>query len=248
MNMSTVISAIITDLGLFGITLPYKDQITGKPTPIENVIRNVITTVTIPRFSEVQPYQPSVETHVDQLKVINRKECIYELPPMLTMAPIKYIIDVSISYDGLRGTYGGSVPSYSYGMGELAQGVAVGMLASMLGEQLRAEPSWDWIRPNKIKLYNFPNAKIKITASCNHLPNGETIEESCYASFLELATLDLKVHLYNTLKLYDSIPSAFGEIKLKIEDYQGAEAERKALLEKWDDSFQADIDEWIKFM
>ena len=59
---------------------------------------------------------------------------------------------------------------------------------------------------------------------------------------MQLATLDVKMFLYNTLKLYDNIPTAFGNIQLKIEDHQGAESERTALLDKWNDTFHLDMD------
>ena len=59
--------------------------------------------------------------------------------------------------------------------------------------------------------------------------------------------LDVKQFLYNTLKLYDGIPTAFGNINLKIDDYQSAEGDRNALLDKWRDSFHLDM-QWEKFM
>ena len=52
----------------------------------------------------------------------------------------------------------------------------------------------------------------------------------------------VKVFLYNNLKLYDEIPTAFGNIKLKIEDYNGADNERTQLLERWRDTFHVDFD------
>lgn len=248
MNISEVVSSLITSFGLYGITLPFKDQLTNKPIPIENVIRNVLTTVTIPQYSELVPWKQKGDININDLKVFDRRNCIYFLPAFLTITPIKYIISVTIPFNGLRGTYGGSVPSYAYGMGELAEGVAVGMLSSMLGSQLRAEPSWEWIKPNKIQLFNYPNCKITIKAACKHLPNGESIEDSCYDSFLELATLDLKMFLYNNLKLYDNVPTAFGEVRLKTEDYQNAESERTTLLNEWRDKYHVDEEDWIAWM
>ena len=59
---------------------------------------------------------------------------------------------------------------------------------------------------------------------------------------MELATLDMKVFLYNTLKLYDGIPTAFGQINLKIDDYQSADGDRNTLLDNWRDKFHLDMD------
>ena len=67
--------------------------------------------------------------------------------------------------------------------------------------------------------------------ACEHEPNGETIPYGCYQSFLELATLDLKEFLWNNLKHWDKIPSAFGTVDLKIDEFQSASSDKKALLD-----------------
>ena len=64
---------------------------------------------------------------------------------------------------------------------------------------------------------------------------------------MQLAMLDAKMFLYNTLKLYDGIPSAFGSIQLKVEELQGADSERTALLNQWNDTFHLDMDNWEFF-
>jgi hypothetical protein len=57
----------------------------------------------------------------------------------------------------------------------------------------------------------------------------------------------MKMFLYNTLKMYDNIPTAFGNINLKIDDLQSAEESRNTLLDKWRDTFHLDMD-WEQFM
>ena len=245
MNMSKAVSHIKMQLGLYGVTLPFMDDITKQPTPTENVIRDVLTTITIPIYSEFVPWIREGTISVDKLKVVDRRNAIYMLPAFLTLTPVKYVSSVSLPYENARGTYGDISPAY--GISRSVQGVLTSQAYMMVAGQMRSEPTFEYLGENKIRLYGYPRVPLSFRVACEHDPNGESIESSCYDSFMELAMLDVKQFLYNTLKLYDGIPTAFGNINLKIEDYQGAEAERNALLENWRDRFHLDMD-WEQFM
>lgn len=238
MNMSKCISQLKMSLGLYGITLPFKDEVTGKPTPTENVIHDVITTMTIPIFSDFVPWMREGEIPVTQLKIVDEKLGIYMLPSFLTLTPVKYVADVHMPFHNQRGTFGDIAPAY--GINRSVQGVATSQAYMMVAGQMRAEPTYEYLGENKIRLFGWPKTTLCFKVACEHEPNGESIPESCYSSFMELATLDVKMFLYNTLKLYDGIPTAFGEIKLKTEDYQSAEADRTALIKEWTDVFHVD--------
>ena len=246
MNISRAISHIKMQLGLYNITLPFKDDITGETTPTENVIRDVLTTVTIPIYSEFVPWIREGTINLDKLKIISKTEHIYALPTFLTLTPVKSVIDVALPFNNNRGTYGDIAPAF--GINRSVQGVAMSQAYMMVAGQMRSEPTFDYIGNNKIRLYGFPRVDLTFKLACEHDPNGESIEDGCYDSFMELAILDVKQFLYNTLKLYDGIPTAFGNINLKIDDLQSAEADRNALLDKWRDTFHLDMDfafEWM---
>jgi len=239
-------------LGLYNIGLPFKDPITGDNTPVENVIRDVVTTSTLPIYSQFEPWIREDMSDLKTLKVVDRQNSLYMLPASITTTPVMYVIDVNVPMHGNRGMYSG----LSYGNGFIApmhglyrgaQAVASSMAANMLMGQMRAEPTFDYIGENKIRLFGFPRSRVMFRVACEHEPNGETIPDGCYDSFLELATLDVKIFLWNTLKLYDQIPTAFGNINLKIDEYQSADQERNALLERWRDTFHLDMD-WITWM
>ena len=240
MNMSKAISHLKMQLGLYGITLPFKDEITGNTIPTENVIREVLTTVTIPEYSQFEPWKREGSIDIKNLKCIDQHEAIYKLPDFLTLTPIINIIAVRLPNHNFRGTFGDVAPAY--GINRSVEGVATSQAYMMLAGQMRSEPTWEYLGKNKIKLYGFPRTVVEFEVACEHDPNGESIPDSCYDSFMELATLDMKVFLYNNLKLYDEIPTAFGNIKLKIDDYNGADGERTQLLEKWRDTFHVDFD------
>ena len=239
MNLSKAISSLKMSLGLYGITLPFKDDITGKPIPTENVIRDVLTTVTIPEYSQFEPWVRIADCNLNQMKLVDRRNNIYLLPEFLTLTNVMYVRDVRLPSSITRGTYADITPVF--GLNGSAQGVITGNAHMMLAGQMRSEPSFEYLGENKIKLYGWPRTVLTFEVACEHDANGESIPEGCYDSFMELATLDVKIFLYNTLKLYDGIPTAFGEINLKIEEYQGADAERTSLLNEWRDRFHLDM-------
>jgi hypothetical protein len=248
MNLSRAISHLKMGLGLYNISLPFKDDITGDPTPTENVIRDVLTTITIPIYSQYQPWLREADVNLANLKLIDNNfnsGQIYLLPSILTITPIMYVSDVYFPQQGNRGTYGDIAPAY--GINRSVQGVLTSQAYMMLAGQMRAEPTFEYLGENKIRLYGFPKCIVRIKVACEHEPNGETIPDSCYDSFMQLATLDMKNFLYNTLKLYDNIPSAFGNIQLKIEDLQGADGERTQLLRDWSEVYHLDMG-WEEFM
>lgn len=239
MNLSKAISSLKMQLGLYGITLPFKDSETGEPIPVENVIRDVFVTTTIPMYSQFQPWIRKMDANINSLKIVDILNHIYMLPTGLTVTEVMYMIGVTLPHYNNSGGYGSVYPAY--GLGQAAQCVATGQAAMMLTGAMRSEPTFDYLGENKIGLYGYPKVVVTFVAACEHEPNGETIPVSCYDSFMELATLDVKMFLYNTLKLYDNIPTAFGNISLKAEDNQGAEAERNALLDRWRDTFHLDM-------
>lgn len=245
MNISEVVSVLKSQLGLYDIVLPFKDK-NGFPVPTENIIQSVLGKATVKEFSEFVPWMRIGDCHVDNLKVVDRRNGIYMLPVFLTITPIKYVSDVSLPMVNTRGTYGDVSPAY--GISRTVQGVITSQEYMMLAGQMRAEPTFEYLGFNKIKLYGYPRTMLTFKVACEHEPNLETIDEGCYDSFMELATLDLKVFLYNNLKRYKSIPSAHGNASIEIDDWSNAESDRTQLLERWRDTYHVDQIDWIEFL
>lgn len=233
MNLSKVISALKMSLGLYGITLPFKDEITGKPIPAEKVLSDILTNITIPMYSEFVPWVREYDENIKNLQVVDKQKGIYLLPPFLTMTPIKNVLSVTLPSYNNRSSYGGIYPMH--GMNRSAQGVINNQAYNLLMGEMRAEPTFEYLGHNKIRLYGFPKTIVTFVVAAEHDENGETIPSTCYDSFMELATLDTKIFLYNNLKLYDGITTAFGTINLKVDDYQSADSERTSLLNEWRD-------------
>lgn len=245
MNLSRCVSSIKMSLGLNMITLPFKND-DGKPVPTENVIKEVLTTITIPEYSQFVPWIRTGDCDVEHLQIVDKRRFIYKLPKFLCLTPIMYVVDVSMPMHNLRGTYGDVAPAY--GINRSVQGVATSMAYMMLAGQMRAEPTFEYMGNEEIRLYGYPRTMLTFKVAAVHEESGESIPDTCYDSFMELATLDMKEFLYNNLKLYDGIPTAFGNINMKIDEYQGAAGDKSALLEKWRDTYHLDFTDWYEFM
>ena len=56
MNLSRIVSVLIKQFGLYLVALPFKNEITGEPSPPEVIVKDILKTVTIPMFSQYQPW------------------------------------------------------------------------------------------------------------------------------------------------------------------------------------------------
>lgn len=99
--------------------------------------------------------------------------------------------------------------------------------------------TFDFIPPNKVEL--FPkyiySDKLLCRLKCIHPSHLGTIPLSLRGEFFKLCEYDIKISLYEILKNYDVVNTAFGNIELKIENLEQAEDKRDALLESWDSKF-----------
>lgn len=240
MNLGRVVNHLIYELGLYQTPLPFKDSTTGQPMAVENVVMNVLQTMTIPVYSQFVPWNKECIADLRSLKVVDDKLGIYILPAYLTITPVLWVNNVSLPPSVGRGTFSDIDLGIYMGMSKSIQGIAAGQAQLMLADQIRQEPTFEYVGQNKIKLYGWPRTELVFSVAAQHEPNGESIPDGCYDSFLELATLDMKIFLLNQLKLYDQVQTAFGTINLKTEDYQAAIGERKELLDNWRNTYYVD--------
>lgn len=245
MNLSGVITQIISQNGLNNIVLPFVNKQTKQPIPIENVIYHVLETTTIPTFSQFVPWKREGDSNIMDLKCIDQKKFIYLLPPHLTITPVMYVIDVKLPYHNNRGTYGDIAPAY--GVNRSVEGVLTSQAYMMLAGQMRSEPTFDYLGYNQIRLYGYPKTRLTFELACQHMSNGETIPDSCRTSFVRLADLQTQLFLYNQLKFYKNIPTAFGNLELPIDDWASAKEELNQLLDRWQDTYHVDMG-WEKWM
>ena len=242
--MSDIIASTIMLQGLNNIIVPFKD-IDGKPVPISNFLMDVAKHITIPTYSTFVPNEKRAIADLQHLQRIDRQHNIYILPKELTTTPVISVLGVKLPQTGARGTFGDINPAF--GINRSIQGVLAGQAHMMIAGQMRAEPTFEYLGENKIQLSGWPMTLLEFRVSARHDVNGESLKPSCYESFQRLFLIDVKQALYNTLKHYNEIPTAHGNINLRIEDLQSAEQERVALIDSMKEVFHLDLD-FTQFM
>lgn len=252
MNISDIINDIKLTLSLQTVALPFNE-------PTEKVIEQIIKK-SVRTFSQFKPWNRECYQAIRNLQSpseFEQKMGIYILPNVITRTHVMYAeaeLSSSQYQDEMAASNSFTVgtPFVAFGsyypqdiMNATTTGVAINKYAGVTSKS----PTSKWLGSNKIRLYDFPkDAIVKFTAHCFHDYSLETIEDSCYESFLQLATLDVKISIYNTLKNMNNVGSAFKEIQLRIDDWSGAESARESLVEKWTNTFHWDDPDSIVFM
>ena len=86
----------------------------------------------------------------------------------------------------------------------------------------------------------------RIEVCLEHSENLTTLPATTYTSFLKLATLDVKKYMFDNLKHYDNLSTSYGQIAMRIDDWSGAQDERQQLIEKWEQSYHLDLNQFIQ--
>lgn len=233
LNLSQIVTAVEMNIGIYAIALPFEE-----PTP--KIIADVIQTQTLPVFSNYHPYYETITFSLNELKEVDRgsnwKE--YLLPDVFHNREIMFVRRVEYKDDTVTGlSYYGGFPI----TGGLIQQSMIANASARLSAKLIPRITFEWKPPRRLRIYNAINsAFINVDFAFAQDKSLQSIENTCYQSFLELATLDTKCFLYNTLKHYPEINSVYGNINLKIEDWQSADSDRKQLLENWDNTYHMD--------
>lgn len=237
MNISELLSSIKMDLGIYALRLPFKDP--------DSALMDVIKLKTLKTFSIYQPHVISLTFDLsDELTKLKEEymESIYVLPDMgREYIYVRKIMPKSklLSSGYISPIFDGSPQTMDF----LALTQANANLASVAAPPItfKFEP------PNKLHVFNLATmyGMIDIEVGVKHADNLSTIAETSWESFLELATLDIKRFLYNNLKHYKELNTAFGTISLQIDDWSNAEGERRDLVEKWKDLYHLDTEQFI---
>lgn len=93
--------------------------------------------------------------------------------------------------------------------------------------------SFKFLPPNRIQLKGFGSHDTIYVVCKVTYPSWGAVPESISIAAEQLAKLDVKIALWNELKLYDKLESADGAIDMKIDEWAGAEKEREDLLDNW---------------
>jgi hypothetical protein len=233
MNVSELLTSIKMDLGIYGLALPFPDE--------NKALYDTIKLRTLKTFSQFFPYIMRVDFNLNQLKVIKSDyaESIYEIPDIFGDKRIVYVRKVDLKNKLIGNGYMNPVFDDSI---DIYNSVMMAQARANLLSTITPPFTFKFVQPNLLYLYNMSTfgAEITVEFGLEHSENLMTIPNSAWESFYELALLDIKRFLYNALKHYNELQTAYGTISLKIDDWANAESERKDLIERWRDVYHLD--------
>ena len=234
MNMSLILSRIKSTLGLYAFSLPFEN--------VDDVLTEVITNITIPVFSIYCPLREKFATDLRDLECLE-KHGNYEtyLLPEWKTKQIIMVEDVNYDESLLNGigNWGGVIPVATT---NISSQIMLANASSQLSRHMIPKLTFEYMHPRKVRLFNvYTSCKMIFDLCCQHHPSLASIPQSASESFYQLALLDVKMMLYNTMKHYNEMETAYGRVNLKIDDWSNAEQERADLLGRWDDSYHMDL-------
>ena len=239
-NISKLITSIKMDLGLVAMATPFDN--------LDELIREVIVVRTLPVFDELQPYIVPLQIDTNELDMIERRpeSTVYMLPNVFGDAQIMMITHMEPLYDNDRYSHDYNTSLFSYGVTPCIYGYQELMLAQAQANMLSSAakgPTFQFLPPNMIEIFSgyAMGNTYRLSIAISHAENLSTLPATCYSSFLKLATLDVKNYLYNTLIHYDNLSTAYGQLSLNIDRWSNADDDRKALIEKWEQTYHLDL-------
>ena len=239
MNSSQLLTSIKMDLGIYGLRLPFDDP--------DKAMMDVIKLKTIKTFSTFLPQVKTVSVDLaKELECIKEEytESIYIIPDLFAGREIMYIRNITMKSKLLGNgfispVFDGSIDTYNMLMMTQANANLASIAAPAITFKFEA--------PNKLYLYNVATAYgvIDIDFAVEHAENLSTIPITAWETFYELALLDIKRFLYNAMKHYSELQTAYGTVNLRIDDWSNAESERKDMIEKMRDTYHLEVEQFF---
>lgn len=233
MNLSNIITRIKMKLGLINIVTPIEN--------LDSVITEIITEITVPVFSIYAPYKETMHLDVYDLEMIEKRDNSekFLLPDFLTKK-LYYVFNIGYDCNMVSGLGYWSGGLQVTGV-NLLQELALGNANMNVSNMVIPKMTFRFTPPRTIEIFNaYTSSSMIFDFGFEHDKTLASIPESCRESFMELALLDVKENLYPTMKNFSEIQTAIGTINLKIDDWANAEADRKELINRWDDTYHLD--------
>ena len=225
-------------LGIYTVRLPLTDK---------DLYDAVIIDATLPQFSIFCPHRHMqiINTDISQIpddELMNNNT--YSPANLLIRIPnpFGYRKILGVNRIGPYISLSGMTMSSSYETMEAYQDLAIGQSIANLASTMMPPKTFEFLPPDKVRLYNNFSFTTLVEAEVFYYHHNElhTIPDTARDSFFKLALLDMKVFLYNNLKIYNEMETAFGKLNLKVDDWSNAEQERSDLIQKWEDTYHLD--------
>lgn len=235
MNLSQLITRIKMNCGLYTIGLPFDNP--------DSAITEVIQNITLRTFSLYQPYYETFRFDLHSLERLekNANYEVYLLPDIFSQRELLFVKDVRYDESDISGLgyWGGGIPLLH---GNMLKQAMLSNAGLALTNKMVPRFTFKYEHPRKVTLYNvLASCKIVFDLAFIHDKNLASISPTQEESFFNLAILDVKDMLYQSLKHYSDIQTAYGNINLKIDEWQQASSDRKSLLDEWESLYHMDV-------
>ena len=233
MNITTMITRIKLDLGIYSIALPIDN--------VDDFILMILQDITLPTFSIYNPFEERL--HV-RLKDLDRIQKTYQFESyLLPDFQERVLLEIkNVEYDDSSIYPGGfSVDVFPPSFSMASQDVMTGQATANLVAAMLPTLTFHFEYPRTVILYNcFSTYSLIFTLLFQHDKSFMTIPPTAEESFYKLADLDVKWAMYGLMKHHNNIQTSYGNIEMKIDDWQNASEERKSLLQDWDEKYHLD--------
>lgn len=235
MNMSELLTRAKISLGLYGLALPFENP--------DQMMTEIVQNVTLPTFSTYCPFITEMRFDVTNFERIEKNGNYesYLLPDIFNERKLMQVLEVRYDESDISGIgyWGGGVPIFH---GNMINQALLSNAGLNLTQKVIPRLTFKFEHPRKITLYNnLSSAKMVFKFALEHDKNLVSISPTMEESFRELALLDIKDALYQVMKHYSNINTVYGNIDMKLDEWQQASADRKQLLDEWDNTYHIDM-------
>ena len=243
-NLSEFMELIKQDIGIRDIVLPIDDSELVKRFG-NSALKEF--SVRAPRIEIM--LMGETERVKTEMEAYRRVQLIYEIPKYIyegsSILGIPHIdIARPLGYSDLY------VPQGSFTSPDMLLGAIADIkMMSAVSASMGRAPTYKFITPNRIIMYNgWAGGVYEVELALMHDISLSTIQPTAFTQLLQLATLDMKEFLYNEIKRLQNLDVGIGNIELKIDSWENASSDKRALLDKWDEEgANLDVDSIIYF-
>ena len=235
MNLSRLVTRIKINLGIYATVAPFEN--------VEETIKEIIQTITIPTFSLYCPYYQTYRFdlhNLEQLEKDNSRE-VYLLPDIFSERKLLFIKDVRYDESTISGIgyWGGGIPLLQ---GNMLNQILLSNAGMSLTNKAVPKMTFRFEPPRTVTLWNvFSSNHVVFELAFEHEQNLGSISPTTEESFYNLAILDVKDAFYQTMKHYNEIQVANGSVNMRLDEWSNAAEQRKALLDDWDNIYHIDV-------
>lgn len=236
-TISSFLTQIKEDIGIKDLPMPVDDA---------DLVRRIQTSA-LTQFSIYYPEIVQVfltaKNAIDEQYRSLTGGVLYEIPQKYyqdrTIMGVYYLDTAAVG--SVDSTY---LPNIALGGADsILSSIADIQMASGLGSMIAHAPTYKFVPPNKVWIYNgWTYGSYIIDIGLSHDISLTTIPPTAMDSFRQLATLDIEEYLYNILKRKENLDLGIGNITLKIENWENAADQKKELLERWSEDSSLNLD------